>query len=181
VVNVGSFTPGMPTNGRRYANAGRLTDDEIDGNYAEQNALEAEAIALTEELKSSDPREDVRTGRYARTDSYTQVRQRQSFVEREHEIANELTQLPNYQAITRQANGVHKLIRTLPMPDESADRLDRIERHRLATHALALKPEQRRSEREAPYFKELRRRDAAEYEAELDDQPDESPPASSTP
>jgi len=182
VFNVGSFAPGMPTNGRRYANAGRLTDEEIDTNYAEQRALESENSALVAEVNSLDPREVIRTGRYARTDSYTEVKHRQSFVEREHDIANELTQLPNYHAKTRLANGSHEQIRTLAMPDENADRQDRIKNRRLHTRRTrAIQPEQRLSVREAPYFGELRRRDAAEYEAELDDQPDEGTPASSTP
>lgn len=181
VFNVGTFAPGVPTNGRRYANAGRLTDDEIDIMYAEERGLKSEDEALAAELNLLQQPEEVRTGRFTRTDSFIEVQQRQSFVEREHEIANELTQLSNFHAKTRLADGRHDVIRTRPMPEENADRQDRIDRHRTATQKRAIPSDQRPSEREAPYFAELRRRDAAEYEAELDDQPDEGPQASSTP
>lgn len=131
-----------------------------------------QSLDETHAAQQGDSPVDAGSAYFTRSETYARVPERSSYAETERQIANDLTQLPNYSALARLADGKRRSLVARPLPPVRDDREIRIQSALgTANQLYAIAPEQRRSVREAGLLRQLRRDDAALYEAELNEQP----------
>ncbi len=138
--------------------------------------LELESVwqVIAQRLPQSDAQGPfwTRKGLTENAGLFTRKPRSETYAEAERRIANQLTQLPNFEAMVRLVNGTETTIRVQPPLPPSGDRDRLTDQARKSTHkAFAIAPSARRSIEEAAYLRALNVSQAQLYEAELEEQP----------
>ena len=126
----------------------------------------AAKLAIKRELGELDPTRYP----WARSDRQRLVADKPTYAEQEREIANQLTQLPNYTAMARLADGSQLTATTRPLFPASPFRERLVDSVLKATRRdYAIAPESRASLKAPQYFTRLRRDEARVYDSEVED------------